>query len=64
MICAYCGNEAGPYLAYVNGAPVCHSERSDDCYRRAYTDVKFLVWTHDATPSDPRWGTWRDRGES
>ena len=64
MMCAYCGNVAGPYLAHVNGALVCHTDRSDDCYRRAYTENAFLAWAATAVPGDPQWGTWRDREEA
>ena len=60
MRCAYCGHDAGPYRATVNGLPVCHSARPDDCYRRAYASARFVAWSREATAGDPQWGTWRD----
>ena len=60
MKCAYCGHDAGPYLANVQGLPVCHAIRPDDCYRLAYMDAKFVAWARGAVPGDPQWGTWRD----
>lgn len=60
MRCAYCGHDAGPYLANVGGHSVCHSDRPDDCYRLAYMDAKFVAWARGAVPGDPQWGTWRD----
>ena len=64
MICACCGHEAGPYLANVQGLPVCHSERSDDCYRRAYMNADFVAWARKADPGDPQWGTWQNGAQS
>lgn len=64
MICAYCGHEAGPYLAGVQGLPVCHSEQLDDCYRRAYLDNDFMDWARKAKAGDPEWGAWRDEEDS
>ena len=60
MKCAYCGHDAGPYLANVQGLPVCHAIRPDDCYGLAYMDAKFVAWAREATAEDPQWGMWRD----
>lgn len=59
--CPYCGNEAGPYTGYVEGAWVCNSEQRDDCYTISSRDEPFKDWARNATPSDTQWGTWRDR---
>lgn len=60
MKCAYCGHDAGPYLATVQGLTVCHTNRLDDCYRLAYTNLDFVTWAREAHAEDPQWGTWRD----